>query len=762
MDLKDLLTPQDIKIDGIRLEDYVSIEPAEIVDKSSPDTAGASDLAVASGAKTGMHSAFNNKDRTFFWTNTLKTVDGIINIRGNRNSKMGQKVNEGVACARPLIRVKRSMLEKNNIDYDNTTTSAGINEVVIRDFTFPQTVVEEPLANELESSFLAAQVSGKIPSDFMAVFNDSGMVHGNVCEYDGKLYMRFDSPTPNGVGFFQNGTKPLTKKTYWFKFEPIVWLLRNNDKDDMVLCAEDGLIGNIKYHTANEKNTSLWQNSLVRSYLNGINLRESINSGNGKLKKAARINYDFSNCGFIDALQMAFDFNRNEASKYNIPKLLPIIKENQRKKVQVTNGIISENTSGDKTDERQAVQPEKQPEKQTQSEDEREEKQKKAIEDIAKAAIPEYDLEDTDSISAPKLENSENEQEEKGDDEYWNIEVSDDPLDVNEQIKFYVEHGKSFMLHGQSGIGKSRRVQDVDPDCVQIQLRDGILPEEIIGKTGFDPVNGKSFWIEPTWYTRIKEVCANDPEHNHVLFIDEITNVRPYEQSLVFHIVLEHSIDGNYGRLPKNCVVVAAGNNPRESEAAYNMPEPLFRRFSGHIYLKANMQDFLLWAGKPKKDNPTRRNIHPFIAEFVASRGLLYTDYDKDESKYAIDPRGWEQVSDIVYESKGVLDFNLIANKIGSDNARALLDFAKQPRITVSGIINGTFPKHKIPTTANGKYAMILSLVNANFEEFVKVRKFVEKYAGYEFKKVYDSLWVGSDNERAIFVNRIDGEEIEK
>ena len=140
------------------------------------------------------------------------------------------------------------------------------------------------------------------------------------------------------------------------------------------------------------------------------------------------------------------------------------------------------------------------------------------------------------------------------------------------------------MLHGPSGVGKTKRVQELDPDCVCLQLRNGILPEEIIGKTGTE--GRQSFWIEPTWYTRIKEVCQKDPDHNHVLFIDELTNVDSNEQSLVFHLVLSRSIDGSIGKLPENCVVVAAGNSPEESEAAYNMPEPLFRRFEAHIELK--------------------------------------------------------------------------------------------------------------------------------------------------------------------------------
>lgn len=793
MDLKDVLVPINVKVDGMKLKDYVSIESADMVDNSKPSTAGASDLAVASGARlSDINFAFNHKKRTFFWTNTKKDVEGVVSIRGNLSSSMGQKVNGGVACVRPFIKVKKSVLEKNGIDFRIQDNSNGFQTVVIDSFLFPQTVVEEPLASELEGAAPTSNSPARI-----VTFNNAGQTQGSVYEYNNTLYLRFNTTTPDNDSNFANGDKPNGVKTYWFRFEPIVWLLRKDDGNEMSLCAEDGLIGNINYHNMVGKNSNLWQNSLIRSYLNGLNLQQSIKDGNGNPRKATFVNYNFENIGFIDALQMAFDYTRKEASQYNIPKLVPIInpdKKIQRKKVQVSSGIVSsegkEKTWEDKTivpspaaikptttlaeekktpliekqEENNLSTPEKQeennlptPKKQEDNvvDKKEEEKQKEAAENIAKASIPEYDLEDTDSISAPKLEKASEGTDDKDEDNNWEITVSDTPLNTEEQIKFYIEHGKSFMLHGVSGIGKSGRIKDIDPDYVQIQLRDGILPEEVIGKTGFDPVNGKSFWIEPTWYTRIKEVCAKDPNHNHVLFIDEITNVRPYEQSLVFHIVLERSIDGNYGRLPKNCVVVAAGNSPEESEAAYNMPEPLFRRFSGHIYLKLNAQEFLKWAGKPKRDNPKRKNIHPFLAEFIVSRGVLYSKYDKDETTFAIDPRGWEQVSDILYDSKGIIDFNLISNKIGADITRALIDFAQQPRITVEGIVNGTYQKSKIPTNANGKYALILSLVNANYEQFIIVRKFIEKNLGYEYMEVYDSLWAQQDDEKALFVSRL-------
>lgn len=176
----------------------------------------------------------------------------------------------------------------------------------------------------------------------------------------------------------------------------------------------------------------------------------------------------------------------------------------------------------------------------------------------------------------------------------YGVKVLDKPLSVNEQIKFYIQTGKSFMLHGPSGVGKTRRIEEADPEFVSIVLRNGILPEEVIGKTIY-PNNDKTkagTWVPPAWYVDLCEKCEREPDKQHVLFIDEITNVKPSEQSLVFHLVLNNSIGPNIGKLPKNVVVVAAGNSKEESEAAYNMPEPLFRRFDGHIELRPDVQ---LW-----------------------------------------------------------------------------------------------------------------------------------------------------------------------
>ena len=340
----------------------------------------------------------------------------------------------------------------------------------------------------------------------------------------------------------------------------------------------------------------------------------------------------------------------------------------------------------------------------------------------------------------------------------YNIQVQETPMNIKDQIKFYINSGKNFMLHGPSGIGKSRRIEEADPDFVSIVLRNGILPEEIIGKTIYpnnDTNNG--IWIPPVWYVALCEKCKNEPDKNHVLFIDEITNVKPTEQSLVFHLILNRSIGPNIGKLPKNVVVVAAGNNKEESESAYNMPEPLFRRFTGHIYLKPNVENWLEWANE-HSGKGDRLKVHPLVSSFVGSysKQVFYSDYDSEEPpKFAVDPRAWEQVSDIIYDNNGVIAKELIANKVGDDIARNFIEFAKNPPLTLDELLNGDFDMTSIPQKFSARYALALSLKSVDNENVGKILVFIKHYLGSEILSMFISNWVNGDPERAVLVKQI-------
>lgn len=342
----------------------------------------------------------------------------------------------------------------------------------------------------------------------------------------------------------------------------------------------------------------------------------------------------------------------------------------------------------------------------------------------------------------------------------YGIVVSDEPMPVKDQINFYIQNGMSFMLHGPSGVGKSQRVKEIDPDLTSITLCNGILPEDVIGKTiypngvGADGASG-GVWVPPKWYTDLCRKCETEPDKQHVLFIDEVTNARETTQSLIYHVALEKSIAQGVGKLPNNAVVVLAGNSKEESGAAYNMPAPLFRRLS-HIYLDLNIQDWLEWGSEHSKshpEDPDRLNIHPLVASFVATYGrqVFYSEYDEENpAKFALDPRKWEKVSDKIYANKGVMRREILEADIGPELAASLLSYAKNPPLSLEEVIEGEYTREDIPQGQDARLALALSLRHATPKQVGKVRQFVESQLGPENRAIFDSVWIGKDDARAV------------
>ena len=341
----------------------------------------------------------------------------------------------------------------------------------------------------------------------------------------------------------------------------------------------------------------------------------------------------------------------------------------------------------------------------------------------------------------------------------FGVKVANRQLNQTEQIKFYVEKGKSFMLHGPSGIGKTRRIEEADPNFVPIVLRNGMLPEEVIGKTIYPngDTSQPSVWMAPAWYISLCEKCAREPNKNHVLFIDEITNVKPAEQSLVYNLVLTRSIGPNLGKLPSNVVVVAAGNSKTESEAAYNMPEPLFRRFEAHIRLKPNVEDWLVWGAEKSDKGENRLKIHPLVSSFVAAfEGAFYSDYDSEEPpEFAIDPRGWEQVSDLIYDNDGEIFPELIENKVGKEISQSFVAFAQKAIISLEDVLEDNYDYEDIPTKFDQQLVVALILKYAKEEDITKVYAFVKDNFCAEITSFFEKHWVGDSAERAILIDNL-------
>ena len=383
----------------------------------------------------------------------------------------------------------------------------------------------------------------------------------------------------------------------------------------------------------------------------------------------------------------------------------------------------------------------------------------------------------------------------------FGVEVDETPMRTSDQIEFYIKNGMSFMLWGPSGVGKTCRVHEACPNFVPLVLRDGILPEEIIGKTiyptgrsvlptlaveearkvaeergllhefetliqgqvlqpGDKEMHMQGQWCPPNWYLELQEHCKKHPETNIPVFIDELTNVKPAVQSFAYFPVLNNSIGPNFGKFPKNSMVVGAGNTKDESEAANNMAEPLFRRFYGHIYLEPNIKDWLEWGGEKKKENPAQTKVHPLVSAFVASHGneVFYTEYDREEPpKYVLDPRGWTQVSDMIYCNGGKIRNEIISAKIGTENTASFIEFAKNPPLSYHDVLENNYDQHEVPETVDAQYAFVNSCRYVSEKELGKIRQFIKQNFNGDMLSTFEALWVGKDPDRAMLIAQDQG-----
>ena len=328
-------------------------------------------------------------------------------------------------------------------------------------------------------------------------------------------------------------------------------------------------------------------------------------------------------------------------------------------------------------------------------------------------------------------------------------ELTDDQLLIN-----YINAKQAVFLHGPSGIGKSSRVKQIDPNAVRITLRNQMNPEEIDGTLDRETGN----FIPPLWYQQITEICAKEPEKTHVLFIDELTNVKPPVQSLVYSIVLDRAGKDGLWPLPENCTIVAAGNENADNLAAYPLTNALYRRFS-HIYFEQDFNQWLHWA--LSIDGP---NIHPAILAFLMTyeKNAFYQELDEENPQIVTDPRKWEMASKILYKTNNPYS---LAPAIGEDLTVSFVDFVKGIQLTPQDIVNGNFDKktiEEIKSNTAKKSATVAALTTATEKELPAVRNFIQKNIGKEQMKLFDMLWISGDKDKAMIIRDLNATQKEE
>jgi hypothetical protein len=216
---------------------------------------------------------------------------------------------------------------------------------------------------------------------------------------------------------------------------------------------------------------------------------------------------------------------------------------------------------------------------------------------------------------------------------------------------------RPLFLWGPPGIGKSELVEGITKDLggLMIDLRLGQMePTDIRGIPFYNKDIGKMDWAPPVELPD-EEMAKDYPIV--VLFLDELNSAAPSVQSAAYQLILNRRI-GKY-HLPKNVVIVAAGNRESDKGVTYRMPTPLANRFL-HQEMKVDFNSWQEWAVNAK--------IHKDVVGYLSFAKQDLYDFDsKSSSRAFATPRTWTFVSELLEEddSDDTTLTDLIAGTVG-------------------------------------------------------------------------------------------------
>ena len=370
-----------------------------------------------------------------------------------------------------------------------------------------------------------------------------------------------------------------------------------------------------------------------------------------------------------------------------------------------------------------------------------------------------------------------------------------------EIIQNWIEAGESVLLRGPSGIGKTERIKSLYPDLIYMKLTNNMFPEKVVGSVNLQtgqsipPDFAKTaimqeateeerkmveeniqsiFDIADTVYERSKE-----SDKKVVIMLDELLNVKPAVQSLVYTLVLNRMVEIGKGlKLPDNVVVVATGNQKKYSSVAEDLAEPLEKRFDHILDMEPKVGEWITEYAIPHK-------IHPAVIGYMLSKynnsgksediqdiGYFYEEPDVGEQHLDAngckgrtnDPRGWTSISNTLYnfernleagryEGKDVEDIiqRSIESKLRMEWASEFFDFYNLPTLTPEEVTQGMgkgYTQADLPRDISERFAYMTALITADEKQVEACRDFIRKHCDPEYLSIYDIYWAGNDERK--------------
>ena len=370
-----------------------------------------------------------------------------------------------------------------------------------------------------------------------------------------------------------------------------------------------------------------------------------------------------------------------------------------------------------------------------------------------------------------------------------------------EIIQNWIEAGESVLLRGPSGIGKTERIKTLYPDLIYMKLTNNMFPEKVVGSVNLQtgqsipPDFAKTAIIQEATEEERKLVEENiqniydiadtvyerskTSDKKVVIMLDELLNVKPAVQSLVYTLVLNRMVEIGKGlKLPDNVVVVATGNQKKYSSVAEDLAEPLEKRFDHILDMEPKVGEWITGYAIPQK-------IHPAVIGYMLSKynnsgkseniddiGYFYEEPEVGEEHLDAngckgrtnDPRGWTSISHTLYnfernleagkyEGKDVEDIiqRSIGTKLREEWAAEFFDFYNLPTLTPEEVAKGIgkgYTQADLPRDISERVAYMTALITADESQVESCREFIRKHCDPEYLSIYDIYWAGNDERK--------------
>ena len=370
-----------------------------------------------------------------------------------------------------------------------------------------------------------------------------------------------------------------------------------------------------------------------------------------------------------------------------------------------------------------------------------------------------------------------------------------------EIIQNWIEAGESVLLRGPSGIGKTERIKTLYPNLIYMKLTNNMFPEKVVGSVNLQtgqsipPDFAKTAIMQGATEEERKIVEENiqniytvadkvyerskGSDKKIVILLDELLNVKPAVQALVYTLVLNRMVEIGKGlKLPDNVVIVATGNQKKYSSVAEDLAEPLEKRFDHILDMEPKVGEWITEYAIPQK-------IHPSVIGYILTKynnsgksdniediGYFYEEpevgeehFDKNGCKGRTnDPRGWTSISNTLYNfernleagkyaGKDVEDImkRSISSKLREEWSAEFFDFYNLPTLTPEEVTKGMgegYTQADLPRDISERFAYMTALITADETQVESCREFIRKHCDPEYLSIYDIYWAGNDERR--------------